>query len=150
MRREKATGRTTIKCARTTILGTIEMIVTKRTRTNETPASKNDRNASAEDHNTGDKSGTSEKRDQNESRSENDDKRNQGGSDSGKSRGDSQRQNADSDSNSRGTSAEDDDSHHQSGRHVQRIRAASRRPQPVDDVPDSTDHRPRQIPNVVD
>jgi hypothetical protein len=109
----------------------------------------NDRNASAEVHNTGDKSGTSEKQHQNESRSENDDKRNQDGSESGKSRDDSQRQNADSLSKSSGTSGEDDDSHHHRGRHVQEFEQQAD-PAPVDDVPDSIDTTPANPNDVID
>jgi hypothetical protein len=109
----------------------------------------NDRKANAEDHNTGDKSGTTEKQNQNESRSENDDKRNQDGSESGKSLDDSQRQNADSLSKSSGTSGEDDDSHHHTTRHVQEFEQQADTAA-VDDVPDSIDTTPANPNDVID
>ena len=157
MQREKAAGKTTTKCIRTTKLEIIETIVTKRTRTKKGLDHQNDRNASAEDRDTGDKSDTSGKHDRNESRSENDDKKDQSGSESGKSRDDSQRQNSDSNSNSSGIFGEDDDSHHHSGRHVQQFeQRRRRRDSAADSSPaDSTNDHPdttqllRQIPMYV-
>ena len=90
----------------------------KQTQDEQGSDRKSDSKASAEDHNTGDKSGNSGKHDRNQHQSANDERSDQNGSDSGNGRGDSGRRDADSNSTSDESSSGNDDSHHHSGRHV--------------------------------
>jgi hypothetical protein len=105
----------------------------------------NDRKASSEDADSGDKSAKSEKRDRNESRSQDDESSEQGGSDSGKNRGESRRGEDHPDSSSRNSSA-DDDSDQEGGRRVREFEQQA--DEPTDDTPALTTVTPAN-PNVV-
>jgi hypothetical protein len=110
--------------------------------------------SSAKNRDSGAKSDDAEKRDQSESKNENDDGRAHKATDSGKTRGDSQRSSdADSDSNK---SADDGDSQHHGGRHLRGFeQKAADEPTsdspsdstPPSDVPDSSSATPAN-PNV--
>lgn len=105
-----------------------------------------DRRASTEDADSSDKSDRSGKRDRTETRNEDDESSEQGGSDSGKNRGESRRGDDDSDSSSRDSSPPDEDSSQGSGRRVREFEQQA--DEPADDTPAQTTVTPAN-PNVV-
>ena len=124
-------------------IGTIE---TRRNQDERGSDRGNDRKASTEDGDSSDKSDKSGKRDRDETRSQDDESSEQGGSDSGKNRGESRRGDDDSDSSSRNSSSADDDSSQESGRRVREFEQQA--DEPADDTPAPTTVTPAN-PNVV-
>jgi hypothetical protein len=110
---------------------------------------KNDDGARSEDLETSDESRNAEKGNRDDRHQEDDVSSEQGGSDGGKTRGDSSRRDGDSDSNSRDDSSADNDSD-QGGRRVRELEQEVDEPLedvPVEDVPAPTTITPGN-PNV--
>jgi hypothetical protein len=105
---------------------------------------RSDGSASAEDRDTGNKSEKSEKRDRDDRR-EDDQNAEQGESEGGRTRGESSRRDADSDSNSGNRSSADDDSDNGGGRRVREFEQEA--DEPAVDTPATTTVTPAN-PNV--